>query len=400
MKKHTHRCVVIVLLFAMVFLNGAPVFADDHGGLEGFDVGLEADIEDLERVTQELVAPPFLPEHEQVATSDPKVIQVTLTIEEKEIEVERGVFMWAFTYNGSVPGPIIVAHEGDYIELTLINPKTNMLAHNVDFHAATGALGGGELTLVNPGEEVVLRWKAVKVGTFIYHCAPSGIMIPWHVVHGMNGAVMILPRDGLKDGDGKLLEYDRAYYIGEQDYYLPKDEDGKYKRYPNPVASLPEDLEVMRGLIPTHVPFGGTVGALTGDNAMQAEVGETVLFIHSQANRQSYPHLIGGHGDYVWERGNFADAPVRDIESWVIAAGSAGAFMYTFQQPGTYVYLSHNLIEAVMLGAISHIQVDGEWNNDLMEQVLPPSAIEEEESDIDQANEEAGEDEEEADSDE
>ena len=364
----------LFLLIALLWFSSAS-FAYNKGGLEGYEIGTQASLEGLERVTQELVPPPFLPKHDQVATGKPKIVQVRMVIEEKEIEVEPGVFMWAFTYNGSVPGPIIVAHEGDYIELTLVNPKTNKLPHNVDFHAATGALGGGELTVVNPGEEAVLRWKAVKAGTFIYHCAPGGLMIPWHVVHGMNGAVMILPRDGIKDKNGKRLKYDRAYYIGEQDYYLPKDEAGKYKRYPNAVASLADDQKVMRGLIPTHVPFGGTVGALTGDNAMKAKVGETVLFIHSQANRQSYPHLIGGHGDYVWERGNFIDPPVEGIESWVIAAGSAGVFMYTFRQPGTYVYLSHNLIEAVMLGAVSHIKVDGKWNNDLMEQVKPPSPI-------------------------
>lgn len=363
--------------FVTVILFSNPVLAYNEGGLEGYEIGTLAKIEGLVRVTQKLVAPPFLPQHEQVTTGEPRVIQVKMVIEEKEIEVEPGVFMWAFTYNGSVPGPIIIAHEEDYIELTLVNPKTNELPHNIDFHSATGALGGGDFTVIDPGEEVVLRWKAVKVGTFIYHCAPGGNMIPWHVVHGMNGAIMILPKGGIKDKDGKRLKYDRAYYIGEQDYYLPKDKDGKYKRYQNSVDSFSDDLQVMRGLIPTHVPFGGTVGALTGDNAMHAKVGETVLFIHSQANRQSYPHLVGGHGDYVWERGNFANPPAEGLESWIIAAGSAGAFMYTFRQPGTYVYLSHNLNEAFLLGANSHVKVDGKWNNDLMEQVSPPSSIKE-----------------------
>ncbi len=64
----------------------------------------------------------------------------------------------------------------------------------------------------------------------------------------------------------------------------------------------------MRGLIPTHVVFNGKVGALTGDNALKAKVGETVLIVHSQANRDTRPHLIGGHGDYVWEQGKFANA--------------------------------------------------------------------------------------------
>jgi nitrite reductase (NO-forming) len=162
-----------------------------------------ADISKLPRVKQAMVAPPFLPEHSQVAEGGPKVIEVTLVIEEKKLIIDdEDTEVWALTYNGSVPGPMIVAHEGDYVELTLQNLPTNIMEHNIDFHAATGALGGGALTKVLPGEQVVLRWKAVKPGVFVYHCAPGDIMIPYHVVHGMNGAVMVLPRDGLKDGNG------------------------------------------------------------------------------------------------------------------------------------------------------------------------------------------------------
>ena len=332
-------------------------------------------VDGLERVTQTLVAPPFVPEHQQVVTGPPRVVQIRMVIEEREIEIAPGVFIIAFTYEGSVPGPMIVVHQGDYVEITLVNPASNVLPHNVDFHAATGALGGGELTLVNPGEEVVLRFKAVKAGVFVYHCAPGGVMIPWHVVHGMNGAIMVLPRDGLRDAEGELVAYDRAYYIGEQDYYIPKDDEGEYMRFATPMAGFARELEVMRSLIPTHVVFNGSVGALTGEGALEAAVGETVLLVHSQANRPSYPHLIGGHGDYVWERGNFSDPPMTDLESWVIGAGSAGAAVYTFRQPGTYVYLSHNLIEAVMLGAAAHIRVEGAWDDDLMEQLVAPSPI-------------------------
>lgn len=369
------RKVLLSVLTALVFLLNNSLFAYEKGGLEGYKIGTQAKIKNLKRISQELVAPPFFPKHKQVVKGKPRVIVVKMVVEEKEIEVEPGVFMWAFTFNGTVPGPIIVAHVGDYIELTLVNPKTNQLLHNVDFHASTGALGAGALTNIKPGEEVVLRFKATKSGTFIYHCAPGGAMIPWHVVHGMNGAIMVLPKGGLKDGKGKRIKYDKAFYIGEQDYYLPKDRDGKYKRYSSPAASLADDLKAMKTLIPTHIPFGGTMGALTGKNAMRAKVGETVLFVHSQANRPSYPHLIGGHGDFVWERGNFADPPARDLESWVIAAGSAAAFTYKFRQPGIYLYLSHNLIEAVLFGAVSHINVEGDWNNDLMEQVKSPGPI-------------------------
>lgn len=335
-----------------------------------------ANSDNLTRVVQELVSPPFLPEHSQIAEGPPKIVEIEMIIEEKEIEISPNVYIQALTFNGSVPGPLIIVHQGDYVELTLINPSSNSLLHNIDFHAATGAMGGGDLTKVSPGEKVVLRFKATKAGVFVYHCAPGGPMVPWHVVHGMNGAIMVLPREGLIDNKGQSIRYTKAFYIGEQDYYIPKDENGKYKRFNSAIEGYVEEMEVMRMLQPSHVVFNGKVGSLTGSNSLKAEVGETVLFIHAQANRQSYPHLIGGHGDFVWERGNFSDPPKTDLESWVIGAGSAGASIYTFKQPGFYAYLSHNLIEAFLLGAAAHIVVDGEWDSDLMKQLEEPSPIE------------------------
>ena len=331
------------------------------------------DLSRLKRIERKLVSPPFIHNHKQVITRDPAVIAFELTIIEKEIQIADNAYVQAMTYDGSVPGPLMVVHEGDYVELTLYNPQENLLQHNIDFHAATGALGGGSLTLVNPGEKVVLRWKATRPGTFVYHCAPGGPMIPWHVVSGMSGAIMVLPRDGLKDHNGEKIIYDRAYYIGENDFYLAKDENGKYKRYSDPGDSYADTLEVMNGLVPSHVTFNGRVGALTGENALLASQGETVLFIHSQANRDSRPHLIGGHGDLVWETGKFNNFPQRDLETWFIRGGSAGAAIYKFLQPGVYAYVNHNLIEAVNLGATAHVIVEGDWNNDLMEQVIEPT---------------------------
>jgi nitrite reductase (NO-forming) len=330
----------------------------------------------LPRQHVELVAPPFVHPHQQAVNYGPKIMEFRLVIEEKKLVIDgTGTTIHAMTYNGSVPGPLMVVHEGDYVEVTLVNPDTNAMPHNIDFHAATGALGGGELTLVNPGEQVVLRWKATKPGVFVYHCAPGGPMIPWHVVSGMNGAVMVLPRDGLKDGAGNALRYDRVYYIGEQDFYVARDHRGRYMTHESLSDSYTDTMEAMRKLIPTHVVFNGKVGALTGKNAMTANVGETVLIVHSQANRDSRPHLIGGHGDYVWETGKFSNRPETGLETWFIRGGSAGAALYKFLQPGLYAYVNHNLIEAVEFGATAHFKVEGQWNDDLMTQVKAPQPI-------------------------
>lgn len=336
----------------------------------------KADIQGLPREKIQLVAPPFVHPHDQIAKGGPKILEFTMTVVEKPVVIDAdGTKLNAMTYDGSIPGPLMVVHQDDYVELTLINPDTNTLAHNIDFHAATGALGGGALTLINPGEQVTLRFKATRTGTFVYHCAPGGPMIPWHVVSGMNGAIMVLPRDGLRNDKGEPVKYDKIFYIGENDFYIPRDEKGNFKSYESAGDGYDDIVKVMRGLIPTHVVFNGKAGSLTGDNAMKAKVGESVLIVHSQANRDTRPHLIGGHGDYVWEQGKFANPPAKDLETWFIRGGSAGSALYTFLQPGVYAYVNHNLIEAVELGATAHFMVEGEWDDDLMTQVEAPKPI-------------------------
>ncbi|MEH0074731.1 copper-containing nitrite reductase [Pannonibacter sp. Pt2] len=361
---------------AIALLIAAPLHAEEGPNPTLKAAAAQTDMTvGLERVKAKLVAPPFVMEHDQVAKGGPKVVQFTMTIEEKKIVIDgEGTTFQAMTFDGSMPGPTMVVHEGDYVELTLINPETNTMPHNIDFHAATGALGGAQLTFVNPGEQATLRFKATKNGAFVYHCAPTG-MVAWHVVSGMSGTILVLPRDGLKDEAGNPVHYDRAYTIGEFDLYVPKDENGKYVDYDSPGEAYADTVEVMKGLVPTHVVFNGAVGALTGDKAMKANVGETVLVIHSSANRDTRPHLIGGHGDHVWERGKFDNPPEKGLETWFVAGGSAAVATYKFLQPGIYAYVNHNLIEAMELGAAAHFKVEGDWDNDLMMQVSAPGPI-------------------------
>lgn len=374
----TRRTVITGATMAGVF---APVLAslakaeNSVPEKNGLSTTKQAEISELPRIKVDLIAPPFVHAHEQVAIGGPKIVEFTMTCEEKKVAIDDdGTETWVMTFNGTVPGPLLVVHEGDYVELTLINPITNVLDHNIDFHASTGAMGGGSLTVISPGEKVILRFKADRPGTFVYHCAAPS-MVPWHVTSGMNGAIMVLPRDGLKDEKGNPLKYDNIYYIGEQDFYIPKDENGNYKHYDNIIDGYDDAVKSMRMLTPTHIVFNGAVGALTGKKALKAKVGESVLIVHSQANRDTRPHLIGGHGDYVWESGKFNNPPLRDMETWFIPGGAAAASFYTFKQPGQYVYLNHNLIEAFEFGAAAHIIVEGEWNDTLMEQILKPTAI-------------------------
>ena len=87
-----------------------------------------AEIGVLPRVKVDLVKPPFVHAHTQKAEGGPKIVEFTLTIkEQKMILDDKGTEVHAMTFNGSVPGPLMVVHQDDYVELTLINPDTCLL---------------------------------------------------------------------------------------------------------------------------------------------------------------------------------------------------------------------------------------------------------------------------------
>ena len=91
----------------------------------------EADLK-LPRERIMLVAPPFVHAHEQVAKSGPKIIEFKMTVVEMPIVIDdAGTTIPGFTYNGSIPGPLMVVHEGDYVELTLVNPQHDDAYHRL-----------------------------------------------------------------------------------------------------------------------------------------------------------------------------------------------------------------------------------------------------------------------------
>ena len=96
-----------------------------------------ADLSHMQRIKRELVAPPFVHSHEQAISRDPAIIEFEMDIIEQEMQIAEDAFVQAMTFEGTMPGPLLVVHEGDYVELTLYNRHDNLMQHNIDFHSAT-----------------------------------------------------------------------------------------------------------------------------------------------------------------------------------------------------------------------------------------------------------------------
>lgn len=312
-----------------------------------------------QNVDLKLVQAPALPEIPD-CNGEPRNVRFTLETSEEIGEIAPGITFPFLTFNGSVPGPAIVVCLGDWVEVTLKNLVGNRFAHNVDFHAATGALGGGSVSIVGPGQQTTFRFQALKEGAFVYHCAIAPIVM--HVSSGMYGSIIVLPKGGLP-------EVDKEFYLMEGDFYTePSADDPKAHVY---------SQERVTAENPSYVVTNGRVGALTGDNALKVKVGEKIRFYYGQANDESWIHIIGGHFDKVYVTGSFHPDSDREygVETTAVPAGSVTVAEYTFKYPGLYLLVNHKLIRATEKGQAVQIMVEGEENPDIMTVIEAPTAV-------------------------
>ncbi len=179
---------------------------------------------------------------------------ITLTVEEKPMTVAPGFVVNVWTFNGTVPGPVIRVTEGDTIRIHLKNPATSKLPHSIDFHASQVAWND-EMTSINPGEEKLYEWKADYAGVWMYHCGTAPAL--HHIANGMYGMVIVEPKGGLPKVDREFALVQSEWYLGPQGQpvSLQKASAG------NPAP----DFVVFNGVAnqykdnPLPVPTGGTV---------------------------------------------------------------------------------------------------------------------------------------------
>ena len=119
------------------------------------------------------------------------VRDVEITVEERLIEVGSGAHVQAWTYNGTVPGPIIRATEGDTVRVLLRNNTGN--PHNLHFHGAHLPEHDG-WEPVPPGGVTVYEIGAGPAGVHPYHCHTAPLAE--HIGRGLYGMFIVDPPGG------------------------------------------------------------------------------------------------------------------------------------------------------------------------------------------------------------
>ncbi len=274
-------------------------------------------------------------------TAPAKVI-VELEVVEKVMPISEGVDYTFWTFGGEVPGKFIRIRQGDTVEFHLQNRPDSKMPHNIDLHAVTGPGGGAASSFTAPGHASQFTFKALNQGLYVYHCATAPVGM--HVANGMYGLILVEPPEGLPP-------VDREYYVMQGDFYTV----GKYREKGLQAFDMQKAIEENA----TYVVFNGSEGALVGDNAITANVGETVrLYIgNGGPNLVSSFHVIGEVFDKVFTEGGTRFQ--ENVQTTLIPAGGAAIVEYRVEAPGTYVLVDHSIFRAFNKGALGMMKVDG-----------------------------------------
>jgi len=159
-----------------------------------------------------------------------RVREYTLTASDREIEVAPGVFFPAWTYNETVPGPVIRATEGDTLRVHFINGGSH--SHSIHFHGIHPTGMDGVFEIVEPGDRFTYEFEARPYGMHLYHCHATPLKK--HIHKGLYGALIIDPKEPREPAQELVLVMNGYDTDGDggNNFYTVNGRTFYYARYP------------------------------------------------------------------------------------------------------------------------------------------------------------------------
>jgi nitrite reductase (NO-forming) len=271
------------------------------------------------------------------AALEPAGVEATkqLTIEaiDATVEIGAGVQYRAWTFGGTVPGPVVHVRQGDTIDFTLVNNGST--GHSLDFHAAQIPPEVNYRTIL-PGESLSFRWRANLPGVFMYHCGTAPML--HHIANGMYGAIVVDPETPLEPA--------RDYVLVQSEFYAGAGEGGAWEG----------SMEKMMAAQPDLLAFNG-VAFQYRDHPLAAAAGERIRLYVVNAGPTLFSafHVVGALFDKVYIDGNPANV-LRGVQTYTVPPGGGSTFELVVPDAGMYPFVTHNFAYTD-LGAVGLIQV-------------------------------------------
>lgn len=248
----------------------------------------------------------------------------TLTVEDRRIAIGSGLSYDAWTYDATVPGPVLRVRQGDQVTIKLINPTA--MAHGIDTHAAEVA-PKRHFEAPDGQRNLSYTFRAGVPGAFLYHC--SAIPMLTHVANGMYGMMIVDPTQGWPKA--------REVMIVQGEYYGTPDKNGLVAGDTRKEVDERPDLVVFNGMVDRYV-----------EHPIPIKVGELVrvFFVNAGPNLSSTFHVIGAIFSTVYRGGNPANA-MHGLASFEVGPGDGAVFEFRVHEPGDYTFIDHALARTV-----------------------------------------------------
>ena len=158
-----------------------------------------------------------------------------------------------------------------------------------------------------------------------------------HVANGRYGLIYVQPKT-------PLPAVDHEYYVMQSGFYT--------KGTQSEAGIQPFDMEKALAERPDYGVFNGSVGAIAGDRALSAKVGEKVrIFVgNGGPDLVSSFHLTGEiFGNVYLEGGSTAQ---HQVQTTLVPAGGSTIVGFATEVPGTYILMDHLIFRAFNKGAV------------------------------------------------
>ena len=241
------------------------------------------------------------------------------------ITIAPGVRYAAWTFGGSVPGPMLRVRQGDTVDFTLVN-RAN-IPHSMDFHAAEIA-PSKDYVNVMPGDSLHYRFVARVPGAFMYHCGTAPVAM--HIANGMYGALIVDP--------ARPRPRAREFGFVQSEFYLTAQ--------PAPDGTRSLDWERLLTLAPDHVVFNGRADQYAS-HPIEVRPGELLRLyvVNAGPNRISSFHVVGGIFERAFEDGT-QNTPLTGVQTVNIPVGGGAIFELRLREPGNYPFVTHAFADA------------------------------------------------------
>ncbi len=275
--------------------------------------------------------------------SNAGIKEFRIPIRNATVQIADGVKYEAWTFGGTVPGPVIHVRQGDLVRINVVNEAP--MPHSIDFHAAH-IPANVAYRMILPKDSVQFEFVARDPGAFLVHCGTPPVTM--HLLQGMYMPIVVEPRGGWG------TKADKEFVIVQSEFYTKADTGAATG------APVQPDWAATREKNASYVVFNGRAFQYKA-NPLKVSVGDRVrLFVvNAGPSLDSDFHIVGAVFDRVYPDGDPAHA-LAGVQTYMVPAGGGAVFETVFDKDasgeGLYAFVTHSFADAEK-GAVGIIQV-------------------------------------------